>query len=82
MIDSSDLSYMYQDEDGGTWLDLNSRYYGELDYFISYKGETEVMTKWLYLDFETLNMACQAVGLQCEKVMDGEHYDYLAKLTL
>lgn len=80
LIDSSDIKYMYQDEGGGTWLDLNGRYYGELDYYLSYKGETEIPMKWLYLDFETLKLACQTVGLKCEKVMDGEHFDYLARL--
>ncbi len=81
LIDSSDISYMYEDEDGGTWLDLNSGYIGELDYFFSYKGEEEAPMKWLYLDFETLNTACQTVGLKCEKVLDGEHFDYLARIT-
>ena len=82
LMDSSDIQYMYEDDDGGIWQDLNSRYYGELDYFISYKGETEVPMKWLYLDFDTLKTACLGVGLNCEKVMDGPHYDYLAKIQL
>ncbi|NNE33435.1 MAG: class I SAM-dependent methyltransferase [Winogradskyella sp.] len=80
LIDSSDISYMYQDEDGGMWLDLNTNYPGELDYFVSYKGEKETPMKWLYLDFSTLKTACLTNGLQCEKVMDGEHCDYLARL--
>jgi len=80
LIDSSDISYMYMDEDGGTWLDLSSNYAGELDYFISYKGEEETPMKWLYLDFETLKTACLTVGLQCEKVMEGAHFDYLARI--
>jgi SAM-dependent methyltransferase len=80
LIDSSDISYMYQDDDGGMWIDINSHYPGELDYYLSYKGEKEVPMKWLYLDFETLRTACLTVGLQCEKVMDGEHYDYLARI--
>ena len=71
---------MYEDEDGGFWQDLNSGYYGELDYFLSYKGEKEKPMKWLYLDFNTLAIACATVGLQCEKIMEGEHFDYLAKL--
>ena len=82
LIDSSDISYMYEAQDGGTWVDLNNHYPGELDYFISYKGEKEIPMKWLYLDFETLKAACKTVGLHCEKIMDGEHFDYLAKLTL
>ena len=80
LIDSSDISYMYEDEDGGLWLDLNQSYPGELDYYLSYKGEKEDPMKWLYLDFETLKTACLTVGLECEKVMDGEHFDYLARI--
>lgn len=80
LIDSSDIKYMYEDEDGGFWQDLNSGYYGELDYFLSYKGEKEKPMKWLYLDFKTLVIACATVGLQCEKIIEGEHFDYLAKL--
>ena len=29
LIDSSDIKYMYEDEDGGMWLDLNQGYPGE-----------------------------------------------------
>ena len=82
LIDSSDIKYMYEDDDGGLWIDTNAGYYGELDYFLSYKGENETPMKWLYLDFENLTLACESVGFRCEKVMDGEHFDYLAKLSL
>jgi SAM-dependent methyltransferase len=81
LIDSSDIKYMFEDEDGSIWMDTNSNYYGELDYFLSYKGENEVPMKWLYLDFETLKLACETVGLQCELVLEGEHFDYLARLS-
>lgn len=80
LIDSSDIQYMYDDEDGGLWIDTNANYYGELDYFLSYKGEDEAPITWLYLDFERLRLACEGVGLQCEKVLDGDHFDYLARL--
>lgn len=80
LIDSSDIKYMYEDEDGGFWMDTNSCYYGELDYFLSYKGEKEIPMKWLYLDFDTLKLACETVGLTCELVCEGEHFDYLARL--
>ena len=81
LIDSSDITYMYEDDDGGVWQNMNSDYYGELDYFLSYKGEDETPMKWLYLDFNTLLTACRAVGLQCELAIEGEHYDYLARLS-
>jgi SAM-dependent methyltransferase len=81
LIDSSDIKYMYEDEDGGYWMDMNSSYYGELDYFLSYKGEKEALMKWLYLDIETLKLACETLGLRCELVFEGAHFDYLAKLS-
>ncbi len=81
LIDSSDIKYMYEDDDGGFWLDANSNYYGELDYHVTYKGVTESFT-WMYLDFENLKTACAIVGLQCELVLEGEHYDFLARITL
>lgn len=80
LIDSSDIQYMYEDEDGGIWMDAHSTYHGELDYFLSYKGEKEEPMKWLYLDFDTLKLACETVGLKCELVLDGDHFDYLARL--
>lgn len=80
LIDSSDIKYMYEDEDGGFWMDTNANYYGELDYFLSYKDEKETPMKWLYLDFDTLQLACEAVGLQCELILKGQHFDYLARL--
>jgi SAM-dependent methyltransferase len=82
LIDSSDTKYMYEDEDGGLWIDTNASYYGELDYFLSYKGEKETPMKWLYLDFKTLLTACTSVGLKCELIQEGEHFDYLAVLSL
>ena len=82
LIDSSDIKYMYEDEDGGLWVDTNAGYYGELDYFISYKGEKEHPMKWLYLDFDTLKLACETVGLQCELILEGDHFDYLARLSI
>ncbi len=80
LMDSSDIKYMYEDDDGGFWIDTNANYYGELDYFLSYKGKKEVPMKWLYLDFDTLKLACETVGLHCERILDGEHFDYLARL--
>ena len=80
LIDSSDIKYMYEDEDGGYWMDANSEYYGELEYHVTYKGESESFT-WMYLDFENLKTACAIVGLNCELVLEGEHYDFLAKIT-
>ena len=82
LIDSSDIIYMFdKDEDGAFEVPANG-YYGELEFTISYKGETEDSFPWLYLDYNTLQNAALDNGLQCELILEGEHYDYLAKLTL
>lgn len=81
LIDSSDIIYMFdEDEDGGKWIPSDG-YYGELTFTIQYKGETEETFPWLYLDYNTLQNACFANDLQCELILEGEHFDYLAKIT-
>ena len=82
LIDSSDIIYMFdEDEDGGKWI-AGEGYYGELTFTVSYKKETEDEFPWLYLDYNTLQNAAFANGLQCELILKGEHYDYLAKLSI
>lgn len=82
LIDSSDIIYMFDnDEDGGKWIP-GDNYYGELTFKIHYKKQTEDEFPWLYLDYNTLQNAAIANGLQCELILEGEHYDYLAKLSL
>lgn len=81
LIDSSDLIYMFDvEDDGGIWVSTEREYYGELTFKMSYKGETSTQFEWLYLDFERLKELSIQVGLKCELVEEGDHYDYLAKL--
>ena len=81
LIDSTDILYMYdQDEDGGVLVPATG-YYGELDYYLHYKGESEVPMKWLYLDFDTLENAAIANGFKIQKIEQLED-SYLAQLTL
>lgn len=81
LIDSSDLIYMYdQDKDGAYCIPADG-YYGELTYKVQYKGKTEDTFPWLYLDYNTLQNAAIANGLKCELIEEGEHFDYLAKLS-
>ena len=80
LIDSTDILYMFDsDEDGGVYIPAEG-YYGELDYIVHYKGESEDPIKWLYLDFNTLKNAAENNGFKIEKVIQDED-SYLAKLT-
>ena len=83
LLDSSDIIYMFeQDEDGGYWILNDGTYYGEVQFEMEYKGQKSEPFDWVYVDFDTLQNACESNGLNCELVISGEHYDYLAKLTL
>lgn len=82
LIDSSDIIYMFDEDKDGSYLIPADSYYGELTFTVTYKGETEETFPWLYMDYNTLQNAAHANGLQCELVLEGKHFDYLAKLTL
>ena len=83
LLDSSDIIYMFdEDEDGGKWIPSDTGYYGEVVFSVSYKNEKQEPFDWLYIDYNTLQNAAHANGLTCELVMEGKHYDYLARLTL
>lgn len=81
LIDSSDIKYMFDEDDDLDW-DPENNYYGELTFTISYKNEIEKEFPWLYLDYPTLQNVAIANGLNCELILEGEHYDYLARLYI
>lgn len=80
LMDSCDLIYLFEDEDGGVDIDLAGDYYGEVDFTMQYKNIKGETFDWLYIDFETLAFHAAENGFEAELVMQGEHYDYLARL--
>lgn len=82
LIDSSDLRYLFEEEDGSLMIDLADDYYGQLDYQMQYKDVVGEPFDWLYLDFNTLAYYAEEYGFSAGLVAEGEHYDYLARLTL
>lgn len=82
LIDSSDLRYLYEEEDGSLMIDLADDYYGLLDYQMQYKDVIGEPFDWLYVDFETLAYYAEESGFKAEIIFEGEHYDYLARLTV
>ena len=80
LIDSSDLKYIYENEDGSFDIDLNGAYYGEVDYQMVYGDTKGEPFDWLYVDFPLLKNVAESCGLHVELVAKGEHYDYLARL--
>ena len=80
-MDSSDLRYLFEDEDGNLDIDIDDDYYGEVDFRMQYKNIRGDRFDWLYLDFQTLSLHAANNGFKAEKIREGEHFDYLAKIS-
>ena len=81
LMDSSDLSYLYEDEDGSFEVNLMGDYYGEIDFQMQYKDIKGNPFEWLYVDFQTLSLYASEHGFISELVKEGIHFDYLAKIS-
>lgn len=80
LLDSSDIKYLFEEEDGSLWMDLaNDRYYGEMQYEINYKKLNDKFD-WLFIDAQQLKTLANELGFQCTVLAEGEHFDYLAQL--
>ena len=81
LCDSSDICYVFEDEDGFIDLTGIGGYYGELTYQMQYRGIKGEPFPWLFIDTETLREQALQHGFHCDIIARGEHYDYLARLT-
>lgn len=81
LMDSSDLSYLLEDENGEVLIDLAADYYGQVDFCMQYRDVRGDSFDWLYVDFDTLSLYAERNGFCAELVAEGKHYDYLARLT-
>jgi SAM-dependent methyltransferase len=83
ILDSSDLIYLYEQEDGSILFDLNAdQYYGVINYKLKFKQITGKSFNWLFADQVLLADTAEEVGLHTRIIEYGEHYDYLAELSL
>ena len=80
LMDSSDLMYLYQEEDGSIKINLNEGYYGEVEYKFVYNNQSGDLFKWLYVDFSTLTEYADKNGFICELIYEDDHYNFLARL--
>lgn len=82
LIDSSDIKYLFREDDGSLWIDLaNPKYYGEMSYEVSYKKSVSKF-KWLFVDFDTLKKVAEKTGFECILLESGRHHDFLAQLRV
>lgn len=81
LCDSSDISYVFEGEDGIIELPDDMVYYGEHSFQMQYKDTIGEPFNWLYIDADTLREKAGRSGYAVEVVAEGEHYDYLARIT-
>lgn len=81
LCDSSDISYVFEDEDGFIEYPEEEGYYGELSFRMQYKDCIGEPFPWLYIDADTLKSVAEDNGYDVEVIAEGEHYDYLARIT-
>lgn len=81
LLESSDILYMYEEEDGSVLLDLNAGYYGEISYNMKYKDHESGNFKWLFIDAGLLEQYAEEQGYLFEVLVEGDYGNYLAKLT-
>ncbi len=79
IADSTDVKYLYEDEDGGYWIDLNSAYYGNFKFQMHYNKISGPEFEWLYVDYDTLHQHAADCGFKCRRAYTTEEH-YLAVL--
>ena len=80
LCDSSDISYVFETEDGIIELPDDMTYYGEHSFRMQYKDTIGEPFYWLYIDADTLKEKAGRNGYTVEVVAEGDHYDYLARI--
>ena len=80
LVDSSDLIYLFDDEDITLWKE-DETYYGEVDFGIRFKGKSEEFP-WLYIDPKTLEEVSKSCGFQFKIIEQGKNFDFLAQLSI
>ncbi len=79
-LESTDILYMYEDEDGSVMINLAGNYYGEINYQVSYKKLSGEPFPWLFVDFDNLSHVAHEVGLDSELFFQGDTHNYVARL--
>ncbi len=79
LLDSSDLIYLFDETPEGEKIIPANHYYGELEYGLLYKNNTQTFP-WLYIDYDLLSHTARQVGFETTLVLEGDNWDYLARL--
>ena len=82
VFDTSDIEYLYMDEDGNSHIPEDKLYYGEVRYQMDYGNIKGPEFPWLFLDSVTLTDLAYDQGFDVELLDTGDNFTYLVRLTL
>ncbi len=77
LIHSSDLKYLYKT--GYGYRMPENDYYGDVRFYIKYKGQTEVFD-WTYIDENTLRIFARQNGFETGKLHESGEGDFLIRV--
>jgi SAM-dependent methyltransferase len=81
IFDTSDIEYLYMDEEGDSHIPEDMSYYGEVQYQMEYKGTKGPLFPWLFLDSITLTDLAYESGFDAELLDTGDNFTYLVRLV-
>lgn len=77
LLDSSDITYLYEDI-----ARPEDKYFGELRYRYEYKGKVGEWFDWLYIDQKLLEEIANKKGFDFQVIFEDDDDHYLARLSL
>ncbi len=80
IFDSSDLQYLYLENDGSISIPLTEKYYGELIYNLEYRKKTSGEFNWFFIDPYTMEAVAGECNFKMQFLTEGPHYDYVGCL--
>lgn len=79
-LESTDLMYMYREEDGSAMIPMGLHYYGELKYRLSYRDLKAKPFPWLFVDPDNLEEIAGRCGLRSRIIYLGRDHNYLSEI--
>jgi len=80
ICDSTNVMYLYEDDDGAMWMDLNSEYYGNFKFQMKYNNIETDWFDWLYVDYNTLTEKATLAGLNVHLLFEDDTH-FLVEMT-
>ncbi|PLX00080.1 MAG: SAM-dependent methyltransferase [Marinilabiliales bacterium] len=80
LADSSDIAYMFDDEQSMKDWSTEVEYYGELKYQIEYKDVLGAEFNWLFADFNLIRDIAEKYQLKAELLFEDQNNQFLCRI--